>query len=127
MHSTFSTKISSSKTELCFSLAYRAGVTTGITAPMHAGFVSGVGTRFSLDSEHRLAGGATVTDGGVHVDIGHGSVSISTQVAALRHALLNAIDGEGKGGDASEWFGAVVNVSILRYPILSSVLTHNVP
>ena len=94
-----------------FSLAYRSGVSLGITAPLHNGFMSGVGALFSLDSEHRLADGTVVVEGGIHVSIGHGSVSISTQIAALRRALLNTTKRGGNSGGASEWFEAVVNVS----------------
>lgn len=96
---------------MLFSLAYRSGVSLGITAPLHNGFASGVGALFSLDSAHRLADGTVAVEGGVYVSIGHGSVSISTQIAALRRALLNAVKGGGGGGEASEWFGAVVKVS----------------
>lgn len=76
---------------------------------MHSGFVSGAGALFSLESEHRLSYGAVVKEGGVHVSIGHGSTSISTQVAALRRLLLGAAENEGSD-EASTWFQNVVNV-----------------
>ena len=90
-------------------MAYRTGVTSGISSPMHSGFISGVGAYFTLDSAHKLSDGAVVKEGGVHVRLGHGSVGISTQVAALRHLLLGAIENVNSGG-ASTWFHKVVNV-----------------
>lgn len=88
----------------------------GITSPSHAGFLSGVGAFFSLDSPHKLANGSVVEEGGVHVSVahGHGQASISTQIAALRRLLLRAVEGsEGEQGEASEWLQRVVNVSSL--------------
>ena len=83
---------------------------------MHSGFISGVGAYFTLDSVHKLSDGAVVKEGGVHVSLGHGSVSISTQVATLRHLLLGAIE-NGNSGEASVWFHKVVNVghSLIQY------------
>lgn len=88
----------------------------GITSPSHTGFLSGVGAFFSLDSPHKLANGSVVEEGGVHVSVGHGhgQASISTQIAALRRLLLQAVDGSGTGqGEASRWYESVVNVSSL--------------
>ncbi|EJF61656.1 composite domain of metallo-dependent hydrolase [Dichomitus squalens LYAD-421 SS1] len=84
--------------------AYRAGVTTGIVSPQSNGFFSGLNTAFSLATPHKLADGAIVQRAGaVHVSIHLGSQqSVSTQIAALRHLLLNQTD-----GDLGEWFDGI--------------------
>ncbi|KAI0062927.1 composite domain of metallo-dependent hydrolase [Artomyces pyxidatus] len=67
-------------------LAYRAGVTSSVTFP-EGGFLSGLGVSFSL----------------VHVTLNHLEIaSVSTQIAALRHLLLDRLK-----GDAGIWFGKV--------------------
>ncbi|KAH8116643.1 composite domain of metallo-dependent hydrolase [Phellopilus nigrolimitatus] len=79
-------------------LGYRAGVTTGITAPKHRGFLSGLSTAFGLGAAHKLEKGALVQEvAAVHVTVGHmgKTPSISTQIAALRHLLLD------DGGESS--------------------------
>jgi cytosine/adenosine deaminase-related metal-dependent hydrolase len=43
-------------------LAYRSGVTTGITAPSSNGFLAGLSTAFNTGLPHRLAKGAVVQD-----------------------------------------------------------------
>ena len=96
---------------MTFSLAYRSGVTSSITPPTHAGFLSGVGALFSLDSAHKFDNGAVIKEGGVHVSVGHQKTSIGTQIAALRRLLLRAVEDPGSG-EASAWFQMVVNVSI---------------
>ncbi|KAH8080279.1 carbohydrate esterase family 9 protein [Cristinia sonorae] len=70
-------------------LAYRAGVTTAITAPQTSGILAGLSVAFSTGAEHKLKEGAIVQDiVAVHVSIHHQGVpSISTQIAALRHLL----------------------------------------
>lgn len=85
-------------------LAYRAGVTTGITAPSHSRFYAGLGVSFSLGARHKLERGAVIHEvTGVHVSIKHfGKPSVSTQVAALRRLLL----GPSKGA-AGDWFAKV--------------------
>lgn len=92
----------------CASIAYRAGVTTGIVAPASGGFLSGVSTAFSLAAPHKLADGAIVQESGaVHVAIHPmGVPSVSTQIAALRRLLLHSSE-----GDAGVWFDKVKNVS----------------
>ncbi|GLB37488.1 putative carbohydrate esterase family 9 protein [Lyophyllum shimeji] len=75
-------------------LAYRAGVTTGIVAPVSDGFLSGLSTAFSTGAAHKLAKGAVVQEvAALHVAVGSSSASISTQIAALRRLLLG--NGEG--------------------------------
>ncbi|KAG6332265.1 hypothetical protein ID866_6822 [Astraeus odoratus] len=81
-------------------LAYRAGVTSAITAPitpasggdsMNVGFLQGVSTFLSLGAKHKLEGGAVVRqDAALHVGILHRSkgASISTQIATLRNLLF---------------------------------------
>ena len=96
---------------MIFSLAYRSGVTSSITPPSHAGFLSGIGALFSLDSAHKSDNGAVIKEGGVHVSVGHQKASIDTQIAALRRLLLGAVKDPGSG-EATAWFQMVVNVSI---------------
>lgn len=91
------------------SLAYRSGVTVGITAPKSRGFLSGLSVAFNLGVPHKLAKGAILQDvAAVHVSIGHGGAtpSISTQIAALRGLLQGS--GTSKVG---EWFAKVAEVS----------------
>ncbi|PIL26941.1 hypothetical protein GSI_10079 [Ganoderma sinense ZZ0214-1] len=82
-------------------LAYRAGVTTGIVAPQTRGFLAGLNTAFSTGTHHKLEKGAVVQEvGAVHVAIHPvGFPSITTQIAALRHLLLDETSGNVK-----EWF-----------------------
>ncbi|KAH7913892.1 carbohydrate esterase family 9 protein [Hygrophoropsis aurantiaca] len=78
-------------------LAYRAGVTSAITAPSHSGFYGGLSVEFSLSASHRLEAGAIIQEvAGVHVDVTHlnGGPSISTQIAALRRLLLDPVSSE---------------------------------
>ncbi|KAL5523424.1 hypothetical protein ACEPAG_7597 [Sanghuangporus baumii] len=82
-------------------LAYRAGVTVGISAPKTRSFLSGLGTAFSLGAAHKLEMGALVQETtALHVTIGHlGTVpSRSTQAATLRRLLLQG--GEDELGSA---------------------------
>ena len=76
---------------LCFRLAYRAGVTKAVVAPVHYGFFGGLGTSFSTGAVHKLADGAVIQEvTALHVSVGHfaSRPSISTQIAALRSLLL---------------------------------------
>jgi hypothetical protein len=89
-------------------LAYRAGVTTAITAPMHNGFLSGLSVEFSLGAAHGLEKGAVVKDIvalhiGVRMDRGP---STSTKIATLRRLLLAEV-----GGDFGPWFRRAAEVS----------------
>lgn len=83
-------------------MAYRAGVTKGITAPRAAGFLAGLSAAFGTGAAHKLAPGALVQGaGGLHVTIAPAGVpSVSTQIAALRRLLLGA--GKGELGRALE-------------------------
>ncbi|OBZ68134.1 hypothetical protein A0H81_11870 [Grifola frondosa] len=86
-------------------LAYRSGVTTGITAPVHAWFFAGLSTSFSTGALHKLEQGALVQEvSALHVSVRHfgAAPSVSTQIAALRHLLLEP----GKG-DAGRYFREV--------------------
>lgn len=78
-------------------LAYRAGVTSAVTAPASKGLVAGLSTVFSTGAAHGLQGGAVVQDvAALHVSIGRrwsGSPSVSTQIAALRNLLLHSNEG----------------------------------
>ncbi|KAL1938740.1 hypothetical protein VTO73DRAFT_11343 [Trametes versicolor] len=77
-------------------LAYRSGVTSGITAPQSTGFLAGLSAAFSTVSHHKLEDGALLQDvGALHVSISPvGVPSVSTQIAALRHLLLGKTKGE---------------------------------
>ena len=80
---------------LCFSLAYRAGVTKAVVAPVHYGFFGGFGTSFSTGAMHKLADGAVIQEvTALHFSIVHfaSRPSISTQIAVLRRLLLELPD-----------------------------------
>ncbi|KAK2463226.1 hypothetical protein APHAL10511_004881 [Amanita phalloides] len=80
-------------------LAYRAGVTSGIVAPVSFGLISGLSTFFDTGAPHRLANSAVLQEtAAFHVAIGTSGASISTQIAALRHLLL----GNGEGNLAQQ-------------------------
>ncbi|KAJ8582701.1 composite domain of metallo-dependent hydrolase [Rhizopogon salebrosus TDB-379] len=88
-------------------LAYRAGVTMGITAPSSNGLIVGLSTMFSTGAAHRLEGGAVIQDvAALHVQIGHSNIgpSVSTQIAALRNILL--------GEESSNMFSEVAKGKI---------------
>jgi hypothetical protein len=78
-------------------LAYRAGVTSAITAPTSYGLVSGLSTVFFTGAAHALEEGAVIQEtAALHINIGHsrsGSPSVSTQIAALRRLLLGSVSG----------------------------------
>ncbi|TFK44767.1 carbohydrate esterase family 9 protein [Crucibulum laeve] len=76
-------------------LAYRSGVTVGITAPASSGFLSGLSVAFGTGLPHKLAKGAVVQDvTALHVAIGASKPSVSTQIAALRNLLSGRGEGE---------------------------------
>lgn len=76
-------------------LAYHAGVTSAITPPTSGGLVAGLSTAFSTGAGHALEEGAVIQDiAALHVNIRRsGSPSVSSQIAALRHLLLDAASG----------------------------------
>ena len=83
-------------------LAYRAGVTVGITAPTSYGFLAGLSVAFSTGSPHKLAAGAVLQDvTALHVATDSWTLSVSTQIAALRNLLQGAAEGELKSVFAS--------------------------
>lgn len=85
-------------------LAYRSGVTTGITFPRSSGFLTGLSVAFSPGARHKLEKGALIQDVvAVHVGVHYQTIydtstSVSTQIAALRNLLLSG--GEGLLGQA---------------------------
>ncbi|KAL5534649.1 hypothetical protein ACEPAG_1112 [Sanghuangporus baumii] len=95
-------------------LGYRAGVTVGVVSPItydvftgSRGILSGLSGAFDLGSAHKLEKGAIVQNAvAVHVAIGHSvaSGSVSAQIAALRHLLLDP-----PPGDTEKWFTEVAN------------------
>ncbi|KAH0827801.1 hypothetical protein J3R83DRAFT_3426 [Lanmaoa asiatica] len=78
-------------------LAYHAGVTSAITPPTSQGLIAGISTAFSTGAAHALQEGAVIQDiAALHVNVGHStspSPSVSSQIAALRHLLLDAASG----------------------------------
>ncbi|TFK75380.1 carbohydrate esterase family 9 protein [Pluteus cervinus] len=76
-------------------LAYRTGVTTAVTAPQGAGFLSGLSVAFDTGSEHGLVDGAIVQEVvALHVNFASNTPSISTRIAALRRLLTTSTPGE---------------------------------
>ncbi|EGN99897.1 hypothetical protein SERLA73DRAFT_72673 [Serpula lacrymans var. lacrymans S7.3] len=72
-------------------LAYRSGVTSGISAPKSTGFLSGFSTVFATGAANKLEKGALIQrNAALHVAISHSNSgpSISTQIATLRRLLL---------------------------------------
>ncbi|KAJ3886963.1 carbohydrate esterase family 9 protein [Lentinula edodes] len=71
-------------------LAYRSGVTTGVTAPCSSGLLAGLSTAFNTGAAHKLIEGAVVQDEvAFHVSLSlSSSVSVSTQIATLRRLFL---------------------------------------
>lgn len=78
-------------------LAYHAGVTSAITPPTSRGLLAGLSTVFSTGAAHALEEGAVIQDiAALHVNIGYrasSSPSVSSQIATLRHSLLDAASG----------------------------------
>ncbi|KAJ4483355.1 carbohydrate esterase family 9 protein [Lentinula aciculospora] len=89
--------------------AYRAGVTTGITAPSHYGFFFGLGTAFSTGASHRLESGSVLQEvTALHTAIGFDDTpSVSTQIATLRKLLITPPQ-----GSAGIWFKKVSEGSL---------------
>ena len=91
-------------------LAYRAGVTVGISSPSHLSWLSGLSTAFALGAPHKLSRGAVLRDVvAVHCSLAHGADdhSVSTKIAALRRLLTEKVPGE-----IGEWFHKVANVRV---------------
>lgn len=86
-------------------MAYREGVTTGVTWPVSGGLVAGLAYSFSTSAEHPLAKGAighpgpalVLTLSGWTTDM---TESVSTRIALLRKMLA----GEGVKGELAEAF-----------------------
>lgn len=75
------------------SIAYKSGVTVGVTAPKSAGLVSGLSAVFSTGAQ----GDGLIQDvAALHVNIKHSDSlpSVSTQIAALRNLLHGSASGE---------------------------------
>ncbi|PPR01451.1 hypothetical protein CVT26_015084 [Gymnopilus dilepis] len=85
-------------------LAYRAGVTTAVTAPTGTGFLRGLGVAFSVGAPHALAKGAIVQkETALHVALSLGfPVSVSEQVAALRRQLFGYDDDDDEEANRQE-------------------------
>ncbi|KAI0779702.1 hypothetical protein C8Q74DRAFT_1447183 [Fomes fomentarius] len=91
-------------------LAYRSGVTIGVTSPSHGSWLSGLSTAFTLGAPHKLSRGAILRDiVAVHcsLSLGADKHSVSTKIAALRRLLTRDVDGE-----IGTWFKKVANGTI---------------
>ncbi|KAF8630679.1 hypothetical protein AX15_002823 [Amanita polypyramis BW_CC] len=90
-------------------LAYRAGVTSAISAPSHRGFSAGLSVQFSTGALHRLERGAIKEDTvALHFSIRHvPNLSIGTQIGALRRLFF-----EPPKGAIGYWFGQVIEGAI---------------
>ncbi|KAJ4479028.1 hypothetical protein J3R30DRAFT_3682364 [Lentinula aciculospora] len=77
-------------------LAYRSGVTTGITAPCSSGLLAGLSTAFNTGAAHKLIKGAVMqNEVALHVSLSLSfPVSVSTQIATLRTLLSGGAKGE---------------------------------
>jgi len=77
-------------------LAYRSGVTAGITAPAYLGVLSGLGSYFSIGASNKLEQGALIQEvTALHVSVKPDrNPSVSTQIATLRRLLLGGGSGE---------------------------------
>ena len=83
-------------------LAYRAGVTVGVTAPATRSFLSGLSVAFNTGSPHKLAPSGVVQElTALHVTIDSLPVSVSTQIAVLRNLLEGGAESELKSVFAS--------------------------
>ncbi|CCM03593.1 uncharacterized protein FIBRA_05730 [Fibroporia radiculosa] len=86
-------------------LAYRHGVTVGVTAPERTSLLGGLSAGFALGSAHKLERGAIVQEvTALHIQVAHqGAPSVSTQIATLRQYLLHSV------GEGAKYFQQVVN------------------
>ena len=92
MSDAFHPRLSTIKPGIC-RLAYRAGVTTAVSAPVTYGFLAGLGVAFSTGATNKLEHGAVIrpiTALHVHVGSAHGA-SVSTQIATLRKLLTHSV------------------------------------
>lgn len=87
-------------------MAYREGVTTGVSWPKSNGFISGLAYSFSTSAAHPLEKGAIGHPGpALALDLSSGSDSVSTKIALLRKFLA----GEGVKGELAEAFKRVAS------------------
>ncbi|KAL5535942.1 hypothetical protein ACEPAF_4036 [Sanghuangporus sanghuang] len=86
-------------------LAYRAGVTSAITAPASSGFFAGLSAHFSTGAPLKTTPGAVIQEvAALHFSIGSvGQPSVSTQIAALRRLLTVRWE-----GDLGHWINKVL-------------------
>lgn len=95
-------------------LAYRAGVTTGISAPLYRGFYGGLGTSFNLGAENKLEFGAVIHETtALHISVRHFGTqpSVSTQIAVLRQLLLSGASAAETSTASNERIGAFADVA----------------
>jgi len=84
-------------------------VTSAVSAPSYQGFYGGLSVAFSLGASHKLQKGAVIQRiTALHVTMRHcKSISVSTQISALRRLLSGPHEGE-----AGIWFEKVMKVRI---------------
>jgi len=89
-------------------LAYRAGVSTAVTAPSGSGLVAGLSSAFATGALNALEKSALVEEeAALHVRVAHyGPSGVSTQIAVLRKMLLNV---DANSGALSRAFFKVKN------------------
>ena len=69
-------------------LAFRAGVTTGVAAPISNGLFNGLSFAFSTSALHPLEQGAIVNPAAsLYITLSNSKYSVSTKLAVLRHLL----------------------------------------
>lgn len=90
-------------------ISYRSGVTSGVALPGSEGIIAGIGAQVSFGAQHRLEAGAIVkADVVLFLSIARGgSLSVSTQIGALR----NLLSGGGTGALA-KYFKQIIDVSL---------------
>ncbi|KAL5494800.1 hypothetical protein ACEPAI_262 [Sanghuangporus weigelae] len=90
-------------------LAFRAGVTSAITAPASNGFLAGLSAHFSTGAPLKTTPGAVIQEvTALHFSIGSvGQPSVSTQIAALRRLLTVKQE-----GDLGHWIDKVLTGEI---------------
>lgn len=98
-------------------MAYKEGVTTGVSWPVSEHFIAGLAYSFSTSAEHPLEKGAIGHPGSALVlQLDNGKESVSTQIALLRKLLA----GEGVKGELAEAFKRVASGDLRLVVAVSS-------
>jgi hypothetical protein len=100
------------------SLAYKDGVTTGVTAPSSSSFFTGLSYAFSTSAETPLSPNAILNpSAALHLSLDSSKVSISTKIAVLRRLLSGELNDE----EHSEIVDAVKDVKYGERRLVVSV------